>query len=51
MMERTVGAMTPSGVLAEETPGNRGSSMGLGGPEEFYQINREEVTKEEWLQF
>ena len=25
--------------------------MGLGGPEEVYLINSEEVTKEEWLKF
>ena len=43
--------MTPYGVPIEVTLGDKGSSVGLGGPKEVYQINGEEVTKEEWLQF
>ena len=43
--------MTPSGVPMEGNPGYRGISVGLGGPKELYRINREEVTKKEWLQF
>ena len=43
--------MTPFGVPMEGNPRDRGSSMGLGGLEEVYRINEEEVTKEEWLQF
>ena len=35
----------------EGTPRYRGSSVGLGEPEEIYWINEEKVTKEEWLQF
>ena len=48
-MERTLGATTPSGVLREENPKYRGSFVGIGGPEEIYQIDRNEVTKQEWL--
>ena len=49
-MQRTVGAVTPSVVLVEGTLGDRGIFVGFGGPKEVYQINGEEVTKEEWLQ-
>ena len=45
-VKRSVGAVTPSGVLVEGNPRDRGSSMGLGGPKEVYGINGEEVTKE-----
>ena len=50
-MERSVGFAKPYVVLVEGTIGYRGSSLGLCGLEEVYRINREEVTKEEWLQF
>ena len=45
-MERSVRAMTTFGVCVEGTLGDRGSSVGVGGPEEVYGINGEEVTKE-----
>ena len=45
------GAVTPSHGPLEWTLGNRESFVGAGVPEEFYQINEEDVTKEEWLQF
>ena len=48
-VEKTVGATTPFGVPVEENPGDRGSSVGVGGPEEVYGINGEEVSKEDYL--
>ena len=48
-MERSVGAVTPSGVPVEGTPGDRGIYVGVGGPEEVYGINGEKLTKEEWF--
>ena len=45
-MERSVRATTTFGARVEGTPGDRGSSVGLGGPEEVYRIDGEEVTKE-----
>ena len=50
-VERPVGVTTPSGGPMERTLGDRGSSMGAGGPKEVYRINGEEVTKEEWFHF
>ena len=50
-VERTMRAATPSSIRVEGTLGDRGSSVGLGGPDEVYQIDREELKKEEWLQF
>ena len=49
-VERTVRVAKPSVVPMEGNPRNKGISMGLGGPLEVNRINREEVTKEEWLQ-
>ena len=48
-MERSAGATTPSGVPVEGTPGDRGIYVGVGGPEEVYGINSEEVSKEYYL--
>ena len=48
-MDRSLGATTPFGVPVEENPGDRGSSVGVGGPEEVYGINSEEVSKEYYL--
>ena len=50
-MERSVGVVTPSGVPVEGNPRDRGSYVGVGGPEEIYRINGEEFTKEEWFHF
>ena len=47
MVEKTIGATTQYSVTMDEILGDRGSFVGLGGPEEFYQIDRKEVTKEE----
>ena len=44
-VERLLGIAIPSGVPVEGTPGDRGSSVGVGELEEFYRINEEEVTK------
>ena len=51
MVERPVGARTPSGGPVERTRGDMRIYVGEGGPKEIYRINGEEVTKEEWLQF
>ena len=48
-MERSVGAVTPYGVLVEGTLRDRDSYVGLGRTKEVYQINEEEFTKEERL--
>ena len=45
-VEKTIGDATPFGVPVEGTPGDKGSFVGVGGPEEVYGINGEEVTKE-----
>ena len=37
-VERTIGVAIPSSVPMEENSGDRGSSMGIGGQEEVYQI-------------
>ena len=50
-MEILVGAATPFGVPLDGTPGDRGSFVGVGGPEEVYRIDCEEFAKEKWLQF
>ena len=50
-MERSLGDATPFGVHVEGTLGDRGSYVGVGGPEVVYGINDEKITKEEWLQF
>ena len=51
MVEIKVGVAKPSGVPLEENLEDRGSSVGIGGPKEAYQIDGKEVTKEEWLPF
>ena len=45
-MEISVRAVTTSGVCVEGTLGDRGISVGVGGLEEVYGVNGEEVTKE-----
>ena len=50
-MERSIGVVTPYVSPVEGTLEGRDHSVGLGGPEEVYRINEEEVTKEVWLQF
>ena len=50
-MDKSVGATAPPGSPAKCTPKDRGNYVGVGGPKEVYQINGQEVTKEEWLWF
>ena len=45
-VHRLLGAATPFGVPMDKTTGDRGSFVGVGGREEVYRINGEEVTKE-----